>query len=335
MIKATGGKGKVAILLGASGNNVTTDRTKGFVDQIKAEAPGIEIVAQQTGEFARDKGQQVIEQLIQSKPDITAIYAENDEMGLGAVTALEGRRQEARQGRQDRLDRRHPQRRAGHRRRRDQRRHRVQPALRPAGLRDRPEVLRAARRSPRTSSSPTASTTRPTPRNRSAGRTDPLLNPTAPAAVALAAGHGGSRALTLGQRKAKTTHGTTRSSTSGTGGGRAHDLRRARSPPVSKRFPGVLALDDVSFSAARGGGARPGRRERRRQVHPHQGADRCVPAGRGRDCVYDGRPVRFARPLRGAAGRYLHDLPGGQPRPADERGAQPLPGPRAPRTASA
>ncbi|MFD5204731.1 ABC transporter substrate-binding protein [Streptomyces sp. NPDC058375] len=88
MIKVTGGKGKVAILLGASGNNVTTDRTKGFVDQVKAEAPGLEIVAQQTGEFARDKGQQVMEQLIQSKPDITAVYAENDEMGLGALTAI-------------------------------------------------------------------------------------------------------------------------------------------------------------------------------------------------------------------------------------------------------
>ncbi|WP_405896560.1 ABC transporter substrate-binding protein [Streptomyces sp. NBC_00727] len=88
MIKATGGKGKVAILLGSSGNNVTTDRTKGFVDQLKAKAPDMEIVAQQTGEFARDKGQSVTEQLIQSKPDITAIYAENDEMGLGAVTAV-------------------------------------------------------------------------------------------------------------------------------------------------------------------------------------------------------------------------------------------------------
>ncbi|MFJ5775220.1 ABC transporter substrate-binding protein [Streptomyces sp. NPDC093094] len=88
MIEATGGKGKVAILLGSSGNSVTTDRTKGFVDQVKAAAPGLEIVAQQTGEFARDKGQQVMEQLIQSKPDITAVYAENDEMALGAVTAL-------------------------------------------------------------------------------------------------------------------------------------------------------------------------------------------------------------------------------------------------------
>ncbi|MFF1926212.1 ABC transporter substrate-binding protein [Streptomyces sp. NPDC058221] len=88
MIKTTGGKGKVAILLGTSGNNTTTDRTKGFVDELKAKAPGLKIVAQQTGEFARDKGQQVMEQLIQSKPDITAVYAENDEMGLGALTAL-------------------------------------------------------------------------------------------------------------------------------------------------------------------------------------------------------------------------------------------------------
>ncbi|HEY1175676.1 MAG TPA: ABC transporter substrate-binding protein [Phytomonospora sp.] len=88
MVKATGGTGKVAILLGSSGNNVTTDRTNGFVQQLAATAPGMEIVAQQTGEFARDKGQAVMEQLISSNPEITAVYAENDEMALGAVTAL-------------------------------------------------------------------------------------------------------------------------------------------------------------------------------------------------------------------------------------------------------
>lgn len=88
LIAGTGGTGKVAILLGSSGNSVTTDRTSGFVDEIKAQAPGIEIVAQQTGEFARDKGQSVTEQLLQSNPEITAIYAENDEMGLGAQAAI-------------------------------------------------------------------------------------------------------------------------------------------------------------------------------------------------------------------------------------------------------
>jgi ribose transport system substrate-binding protein len=90
MDKATGGKANVAILLGSSGNNVTTNRTKGFVDEIKASAPGLKVVAQQTGDFARDKGQSVTEQLLQANPDIDAIYAENDEMALGAVTAISG-----------------------------------------------------------------------------------------------------------------------------------------------------------------------------------------------------------------------------------------------------
>ncbi|MEU5764564.1 ABC transporter substrate-binding protein [Streptomyces asoensis] len=90
MIEATGGKGEVAILLGSAGNNVTTERTKGFKEQIAAKAPGLKVVFEQTGDFAREKGQQVTEQLIQSKPGIKGIYAENDEMGLGAVAALKG-----------------------------------------------------------------------------------------------------------------------------------------------------------------------------------------------------------------------------------------------------
>ncbi|TWD18747.1 ribose transport system substrate-binding protein [Streptomyces sp. T12] len=90
MIEATGGKGEVAILLGSAGNNVTTERTKGFKERVAEKAPGLKVVFEQTGDFAREKGQQVTEQLIQSKPGIKGIYAENDEMGLGAVAALKG-----------------------------------------------------------------------------------------------------------------------------------------------------------------------------------------------------------------------------------------------------
>ncbi|MDN3272287.1 ABC transporter substrate-binding protein [Streptomyces sp. MA15] len=90
MIEATGGKGEVAILLGSAGNNVTTERTQGFKERIAEKAPGLKVVFEQTGDFAREKGQQVTEQLIQSKPGIKGIYAENDEMGLGAVAALKG-----------------------------------------------------------------------------------------------------------------------------------------------------------------------------------------------------------------------------------------------------
>ncbi len=90
MAAALGNKGEVAILLGSPGNNVTTLRTKGFADQIAKIAPDVKVVFQQTGEFSREKGQQVAEQLLQSKPNINGIYAENDEMALGAIVALKG-----------------------------------------------------------------------------------------------------------------------------------------------------------------------------------------------------------------------------------------------------
>ncbi|MDI6100782.1 ABC transporter substrate-binding protein [Actinoplanes sp. NEAU-A12] len=90
MIKATGDQGEVAILLGASGVNVTVDRTKGFKDQLAARNSPLKVVAEQTGDFTREKGQKVTEQLISANPGITAIYAENDEMALGAVAALKG-----------------------------------------------------------------------------------------------------------------------------------------------------------------------------------------------------------------------------------------------------
>jgi ribose transport system substrate-binding protein len=88
MIEATGDQGQVAILLGASGVNVTVDRTKGFKDQLAARGSGLQIVAEQTADFTRERGRAVTEQLISANPGITAIYAENDEMALGAVAAL-------------------------------------------------------------------------------------------------------------------------------------------------------------------------------------------------------------------------------------------------------
>jgi ABC-type sugar transport system substrate-binding protein len=90
MAKALNNKGSVAILLGAPGNNVTTLRTSGFKEEIAKVAPDIKIVFEQTGNFAREDGQKVAEQLLQSKSDINGIYAENDEMALGAIVALKG-----------------------------------------------------------------------------------------------------------------------------------------------------------------------------------------------------------------------------------------------------
>jgi len=89
MMNVTGDEGNVAILLGAPGVNVTTDRNNGFLEQLEAEGSNLEIVAQQAANYERAMGQTVTEQLITSNPEITAIYAHNDEMALGAVAALQ------------------------------------------------------------------------------------------------------------------------------------------------------------------------------------------------------------------------------------------------------
>jgi ribose transport system substrate-binding protein len=88
LVGATNGSANVAVLLGSSGNNVTTDRTNGFMAEIKAKAPNMKVVAQQTANFDETTGQSVMEQLLQSNPNINAVYAENDEMALGAIQAI-------------------------------------------------------------------------------------------------------------------------------------------------------------------------------------------------------------------------------------------------------
>ena len=89
MVRETGGEGRLAILLGAPGVNVTTDRNNGFLERLEELDTNIEIVAQQAANYERAMGQTVTEQLIANDPDITAIYAHNDEMALGAVAALQ------------------------------------------------------------------------------------------------------------------------------------------------------------------------------------------------------------------------------------------------------
>jgi galactofuranose transport system substrate-binding protein len=85
----TGGEANVAVLLGPSGNNVTDGRQNGFTDQVEAEYPGITIVAEQTANASRSEGQEVTAQLLQSNPEIDAVYAFNDEEGLGAMAAVQ------------------------------------------------------------------------------------------------------------------------------------------------------------------------------------------------------------------------------------------------------
>jgi ribose transport system substrate-binding protein len=88
LVKNANGKSKIIELEGTTGSSPANDRKKGFDEAIQA-AGGFEIVASQTGDFARDKGRQVAEALLQAHPDADIIYAHNDEMAMGAIAALE------------------------------------------------------------------------------------------------------------------------------------------------------------------------------------------------------------------------------------------------------
>jgi len=85
---ATNGTGDVAILEGTSGNNVAVDRTSGFKSELAAKYPNMKVVADQTANFDETTGQKVMEQMLQSNPSISAVYAENDEMAFGALQAI-------------------------------------------------------------------------------------------------------------------------------------------------------------------------------------------------------------------------------------------------------
>ncbi|MGE4464942.1 ABC transporter substrate-binding protein [Sphaerochaeta sp.] len=87
MIRLLNGKGKVVMLEGTVGASAAIDRQKGFLDAIAA-APGITVIARQSGDFTRSKGKEVMESFLKSYPEIDGAYADNDDMMLGAIEAM-------------------------------------------------------------------------------------------------------------------------------------------------------------------------------------------------------------------------------------------------------
>jgi ribose transport system substrate-binding protein len=84
------GSGPVAQLEGIPGASPTRDRGQGFEEVINGQ-DAVELEASQTANFVREEGLTVTENILQSNPEIKGIFAQNDEMALGAVRALKNR----------------------------------------------------------------------------------------------------------------------------------------------------------------------------------------------------------------------------------------------------
>ena len=84
------GECRVVELQGTTGSSPAIDRATGFRNAIEG-ADDIEIVRNQTGDFTRSGGKEVMESFLQAEgggDNICALYAHNDDMALGAIQAI-------------------------------------------------------------------------------------------------------------------------------------------------------------------------------------------------------------------------------------------------------
>ncbi|QDJ13390.1 D-ribose ABC transporter substrate-binding protein RbsB [Mergibacter septicus] len=77
---------KVIQLEGIPGTSAARERGEGFLQAAKAHH--FDILASQPADFDRSKGLNVMENLLTSHPDVQAVFAQNDEMALGALRAV-------------------------------------------------------------------------------------------------------------------------------------------------------------------------------------------------------------------------------------------------------
>ncbi|MDI9877248.1 D-ribose ABC transporter substrate-binding protein [Flectobacillus rivi] len=87
-VKALNEKGTYVEILGLVGDNNTWARSKGF-HSVVDKFSNLKMVAQQSGDFDRNKAMEVLETIMQAHPNIDAVFCGNDAMALGAYQALQ------------------------------------------------------------------------------------------------------------------------------------------------------------------------------------------------------------------------------------------------------
>ncbi len=84
-----GGKGKVVVMMGELSNQAARMRTKDVHDVIATdECKGLEIVEEQTANWSRTEGADLVTNWLSAGTEFDAVIANNDEMAIGAIQAL-------------------------------------------------------------------------------------------------------------------------------------------------------------------------------------------------------------------------------------------------------
>jgi len=89
MAKLVNGKANIVELVGTIDSAPANDRYTGFREILK-DYPQMKIIASESGDFTRARGKEVMEGFLKTYGgQITAVYAHNDDMALGAIQAIE------------------------------------------------------------------------------------------------------------------------------------------------------------------------------------------------------------------------------------------------------
>lgn len=86
--KQLGGKGNIALLMGPLGHEAQIKRTEGN-EEIISSQPDMKVVLEGAADYDRAKGMTLMENWLQSGKKIDAVIANNDEMAIGAIMAIE------------------------------------------------------------------------------------------------------------------------------------------------------------------------------------------------------------------------------------------------------
>lgn len=87
IMEKVGETAKVIQLEGIAGTSAARERGEGFMKSVKESK--MEMLASQPADFDRTKGLNVMENLLAANSDVQAVFAQNDEMALGALRAVQ------------------------------------------------------------------------------------------------------------------------------------------------------------------------------------------------------------------------------------------------------
>jgi len=82
------GKGQIAILRSYVGIPIDLQRYNGFMEILKKDSPGITVLVEGDGEFNQEAGRKAMSNILPAYPKIDAIYTQDDEAAVGALTEI-------------------------------------------------------------------------------------------------------------------------------------------------------------------------------------------------------------------------------------------------------